>query len=104
MFATGAQLALRKLVALLLIGAVAGIITMHMVDPVRSARLKMLQSDHERIVGLIAHLERENEALHHTLRGLQNGGDEWRSLAHREFGMLNDGEVIFRFPVSSQRR
>ena len=93
---------LRTVLTILLFGAVAGMMTLHLVNPARSVRLEMLERDHHRLESTISRLRDKNARLDDELQGLEVGLDGWRDVCRREYGMVQPGEVVFRFPVNAR--
>ena len=90
-------------IPLLLFGVVIGILTVHVLNPARSARMELLRKDHERLRSVVDELRRDNQRLSQELRGLEEGTDGWREVARRDFGLIAPGEVVFRFPVRERK-
>jgi len=99
MFETGIARAIRSFVLLGLMGLVATSIAMHTLNPTRGARLDMLERHHSNLSASVERLERDNAELRQQLVTLESGAEGWRDVARREFGLIGDGEVIYRFPV-----
>lgn len=102
MFETKTARALKALFLLLIFAAVGGLMAVHAFNPARDARLHMLQRHHDRMVTLNNRLAEQTERLDAELTTLQTSADGWRSVARREFGMLQPGEVIYRFPTEER--
>lgn len=96
--------ALRRLLVLLLLGAATGVVVLHLVNPGRAARLEMLERHHQRLGTMMTRIDRDNQALAAELDGMERGLETWRSVARREYGMISDGEVVFRFPKRAPPR
>ena len=99
MFESTFARAFRGLVLLGLMGLVAASIMMHAFNPDRSARLDMLERHHSYLSASVKRLTEDNGDLRKQLTALESGADGWRDVARREFGLISDGEVVFRFPV-----
>ncbi len=88
---------------MLLFGVVIGILTVHVLNPARSARMELLRRDHDRLRMVVDQLRRDNERLSQELSALESGAEGWREVARREFGLIAPGEVVFRFPVRDRK-
>ncbi len=93
---------IRALLIALLLGVGLGVVAMNVLDPDRTARQEMLERDHARMRTLLGRTARDNRYLEAELRSLEEGVAGWHDVARREFGMIRDGEVVFRFPVSTR--
>ncbi len=62
MFSRMKTVALRRLLVLLLLGAAAGVVVLHLVNPGRAARLEMLERHHQRLGAMMTRLDRDNQA------------------------------------------
>lgn len=91
---------LKALSLALFLGLALGVVAMNLFDPARTARLEMLERDHARMQRRIEREARDNTLREAELEGLKSGGHAWRDVARREGGLLLEGEVVFRFPVS----
>ena len=91
---------LRRMFVAILLGAVASVMLLHGLDGARGARLEMLQRHHDRLSSVNNRISRDNGRLADELHSLEEGVAGWRDVARREHGMLREGEVVFRFPVS----
>ena len=87
------------LVPVLFFGMISGALVLHVLSPARSARLQMLDEDHQRISGDVDHLRLKAERLKAELHSFQDGSEGWREVARRDLGMIAPGEVVFRFPT-----
>jgi hypothetical protein len=87
------------LVPVLFFGMISGTLVLHVLSPARSARLGMLDEDHQRISGDVDHLRLKAERLKAELHSFQDGAEGWREVARRDLGMIAPGEVVFRFPT-----
>ena len=99
MFESSFARAFRGLVLLGLMGLVAASIIMHAVNPNRAARLDMLERHHSYLSASVKRLTEDNSDLRSQLTSLESGAEGWKEVARREFGLIADGEVVFRFPV-----
>jgi cell division protein FtsB len=95
----GFMKAARSFIPILFFGLITGALTLHALNPARSARLEMLSEDHLRLQAEVEHLTRQGDRLKVELRSLEEGSEGWRDVARRDFGMIAPGEVVFRFPV-----
>jgi cell division protein FtsB len=87
----------RVLAALFLLGAMA-FMAANLLHPGRSQRLERLASTRARLESTMLALEHANERLLGERQGLARGAQGWQNLARKEYGMLLDGELIYRFP------
>jgi cell division protein FtsB len=99
MFEAKSAIVIKRLLVLLVLGAVVATITARVVDPARAARHEMLDRQHARVITLNARLARDNERLETDLAALERGEEGWKVVARRDHGMILPGEVIFRFPL-----
>ena len=86
----------------LFFGMLSGALVLHVLSPARTARLEMLQEDHERIQGDVERLRSRADRLKAELHGFQDSAEGWKEVARRDLGMIAPGEVVFRFPSSSK--
>ena len=84
----------------LFFGMLSGALVLHVLSPARSARLEMLQEDHERIQSDVQRLKIKSERLKAELHSFQDGAEGWKEVARRDLGMIAPGEVVFRFPTN----
>lgn len=98
--ATSTRILKRLLLGLLLLAALL-VVASSALHPGRAARLSLLQSSHARLTAMMREMERDNERLTAELRGLERGAAGWQALARKEYGMLLEGEYVFRFPPST---
>lgn len=101
-FESRAVLAVRGLTVLLILGILAGLMLLHVLDSSRSDRLMMLRTDHARLRSHIARVKTENERISAELEALETGDAGWRDVARKDFGMIMRGEVVYRFPVEDR--
>ena len=99
MFQAKSAIFIKRLLILLVLGAVVGLVMARVVDPARAARGEMLSRHHARMETLNHRVERENRRLEAELATLQEGEAGWSEVARRDHGMILPGEVIFRFPT-----
>ncbi len=99
MFETGIARAIKSFVLLGLMGLVATSIVLHALNPAREVRLDMLERHHSHLAASVRQLARDNGDLRLQLTALESGKEGWRDVARREFGLISDGEVIYRFPA-----
>ena len=83
----------------LFFGMLSGALVLHVLSPARTARLEMLQEDHERIQGDVKRLRSKVDRLKVELHSFQDGAEGWKEVARRDLGMIAPGEVVFRFPA-----
>ncbi len=100
MFETPAARALRGLSILLILGLVAGVLAMHLLDGSTEARRALLEREHLHLRARIHELARDNSREAAKLNRLETGVEGWRDVARRDLGLVRKGEVIYRFPSS----
>ncbi len=98
MFETATARALRGLSVLLILGLVAGVLVIHLLDGSTEARRVLLEREHLHLRARIHELARDNTREAARLNRLEIGVEGWRDVARRDLGMVRPGEVIYRFP------
>lgn len=102
MFEANSTRFIKALILTLCLGLCLGVVAMNLFDPARSARLTTLERDHARMAAVNARMARDNARLERELRSLEEGVAGWREVARREHGMILEGEVVFRFPPTTE--
>jgi len=91
----------RIFIALLLVSALA-FWTVNIVHPGRSQRLAWLEKSEDGLHAKMLRTELENQRLRDELYALENSAAGWQAAARKEHGMLLPGEVVYRFPASTE--
>jgi len=89
----------RGLLGLFLLAAL-GFVAANVLHPGRAQRLRVLDASESRLESMMLALENDNERLMGELRRLERGAQGWQALARKEYGMLLEGEYVYRFPSS----
>jgi len=92
-----AGLVRRLLVALFLLCALT-VVAANVFQPGRPQRLRLLHATEARLESMTLTLEQQNDRLLGELERLERGAEGWQALARKEYGMLLDGELVYRFP------
>lgn len=100
MFEATSAVLLRRVLTVLLIGAVVGTVTARAFDPARTARRGMLEQQLSHLDRTNMRLEDQNRLLHAELRLLEESDEGWKAPARQDHRMLLPGEIIFRFPTT----
>lgn len=98
MFETATARALRGLSILLILGLVAGVLAIHVLDGSTEARRALLEREHLHLRARVHDLARDNAREAAELSRLEMGVEGWRDVARRDLGMVREGEVVYRFP------
>lgn len=85
------------LVGLFLLGALS-FMAANVLHPGRAQRLRNLSASEARLESMMLSLEHDNDRLMSELHRLERGAQGWQSLARKEYGMLLEGEYVYRFP------
>jgi|GEM_PF-1619726 len=85
------------LVGLFLLGALA-FMAANVLHPGRAQRLRALSASEARLESMMLSLGRDNDRLMSELQRLERGAQGWQALARKEYGMLLEGEYVYRFP------
>jgi len=85
------------LVGLFLLGALT-FMAANVLHPGRAQRLRNISASGARLESMMLSLEHDNERLMSELHRLERGAQGWQSLARKEYGMLLEGEYVYRFP------
>lgn len=91
----------RLFVGLFLLGALA-FMAANLFHPGRGQRLARLSATKARMESTLLMLEHANERLMGELESLERGAQGWQNLARKEYGMLLEGEVVYRFPATDR--
>ncbi len=86
-------------VSLFLLGALT-VMAINVLNPSRAQRLRVIGASEDRLESMIVALEHDNERLMGELQRLERGAQGWQSLARKEYGMLLEGEYVYRFPAA----
>ena len=84
-------------VSLFLLSALT-FMAINVLNPSRAQRLRLISSSEARLESMMLALEHDNERLMTELQRLERGAQGWQSLARKEYGMLLEGEYVYRFP------
>ena len=72
--------------------------TLNALNPGRAQRLRIIGASEARLESMMLALEHDNDRLMAELQRLERGAQGWQSLARKEYGMLLEGEYVYRFP------
>lgn len=104
MFEARSTVFLRRLFLIVVFGSVTLTFTSGVWDPARTARLEILERDHERLSYMNQRMMKTNMRLEEELDALNTTHLGWEMVARREHGLLLEGEVIFRFPTATVKQ
>ena len=88
------------LISLFMLGAL-GFMAANVLHPGRAQRLRKLGASEARLESMMLSLEHDNDRLMSELHRLERGAQGWQALARKEYGMLLEGEYVYRFPPSA---
>lgn len=71
----------------------------NVLNPGRAQRLRIIGNSEARLESMMLALQHDNDRLVNELQRLERGAQGWQSLARKEYGMLLEGEYVYRFPA-----